>query len=121
VQGLDAAGPVKLTHHFGTLALLLSPPLTSPSPYMALLSVAPSDGSAVARDRIGCSGDEQAQVGDERHVEQPRTPLPVRQIFVLCLMRFAEPISFLVVSIIEVCIDLGTSNVVIRARRYSPL
>ncbi|CAE6365194.1 unnamed protein product [Rhizoctonia solani] len=29
--------------------------------------------------------------------EQKRTPLPVKQVFVLCLMRFAEPISFAVV------------------------
>ncbi|CAE6426810.1 unnamed protein product [Rhizoctonia solani] len=28
---------------------------------------------------------------------QKRTPLPVKQVFVLCLMRFAEPISFAVV------------------------
>ncbi|KAH7337118.1 major facilitator superfamily domain-containing protein [Rhizoctonia solani] len=30
-------------------------------------------------------------------VAQQRTPLPVKQVFVLCLMRFAEPISFSVI------------------------
>ncbi|KAF8726562.1 Major Facilitator Superfamily, partial [Rhizoctonia solani] len=30
-------------------------------------------------------------------VAQQRTPLPVKQVIVLCLMRFAEPISFSVI------------------------
>ncbi|CAE6442456.1 unnamed protein product [Rhizoctonia solani] len=30
-------------------------------------------------------------------VTQQRTPIPVKQVFVLCLMRFAEPISFSVI------------------------
>lgn len=47
---------------------------------------------------VSCGG-EQAPDGEEVAPEKQRTPLPVRQLFVLCLMRFAEPISFSVVSI----------------------
>ncbi|QRV77495.1 major facilitator superfamily transporter [Ceratobasidium sp. AG-Ba] len=40
-------------------------------------------------DNAGC--------GDEQTVTPRRTPLPVRQLFILALMRFSEPISFCVI------------------------
>ena len=51
------------------------------------------DGTAEAG-----SGGEQALEGEQVAPAKQRTPLPVRQLFVLCLIRFAEPISFSVVS-----------------------
>lgn len=48
--------------------------------------------------RLERSG-EQAPDGKQAILLPERTPLPVGQIFVLCLMRFAEPISFTVVSL----------------------
>ncbi|KAF8607066.1 MFS general substrate transporter, partial [Ceratobasidium sp. AG-I] len=42
-------------------------------------------------------GGEQAPDGEQVASAKQRTPLPVRQLFVLCLIRFAEPISFSVI------------------------
>jgi hypothetical protein len=94
--------------------------------YMAPRSVVlPSEVDTVARDEVDFhqagSGGEQTPVEDEQPVEQSRTPLPVRQIFVLCLMRFAEPISFSVVSVTEVCTKHNASNIVTCVQRYSLL
>ena len=58
----------------------------------------PNDEDTRDRDTEVGSNDEEALGGKQVRSGQERTPLPVLQLFVLCLMRFSEPISFLVVS-----------------------
>ncbi|CAE6413789.1 unnamed protein product [Rhizoctonia solani] len=45
--------------------------------------------------RIGVEADDNGH--SQEPATQQRTPLPVKQVIVLCLMRFAEPISFSVI------------------------
>lgn len=68
-------------------------------------------------------GGEQAQGNEQSEVEQVRTPLPIRQLIVLCVMRFAEPISFSVVSLVAIaCWASGLyTNPAIHTQRYPPL
>lgn len=59
---------------------------------------------SVTNGEIPCDRAMEAGTGTEgatsgKQVAEERTPLPVRQLFVLCLMRFAEPISFFVLSL----------------------
>lgn len=63
-----------------------------------VLSVTNDGGAHDRAEEAVESGDEQASSGEQISPAQERTPLPIRQLFVLCLMRFAEPISFAVVS-----------------------
>ncbi|KDN41700.1 hypothetical protein RSAG8_07231, partial [Rhizoctonia solani AG-8 WAC10335] len=54
------------------------------------------------------AGDNQGEQGSggghgrhqQENVARERTPLPIKQVFVLCLMSFAEPVSIFVVSLL---------------------
>lgn len=60
--------------------------------------------------------DDSEQAPNENHEmaeqHQARTPLPVKQLFVLCLMRFAEPISFSVIFpfVNQMIEEIGVTN-----------
>ncbi|CAE6439665.1 unnamed protein product [Rhizoctonia solani] len=64
-------------------------------------------------DQSRCSSIDGAENrSHQENVVQQRTPIPVKQVFVLCLMRFAEPISFSVIFpfVNQMIEDLGVTS-----------